>query len=153
MQNDNLAVNKSNRKQSEAQNLANDLVNSKSRKSSQGAPVKDTNQLKAAGKTSGTTNKKAKKNSSIEPPMIINQQQQQHQSSAVINSQMVTLNLKKRAMAPSKRMALNRIRSTHAHEEMDYVQPGSAVEIIQQRNKKIADASKPIGSLFQSQKD
>jgi hypothetical protein len=62
---------------------------------------------------------------------------------------MVSLNLKKRALAPSKRVALNRIKSTHAADEVDYlVQPGSAVDVIQQRSKKVTDTSKPIGSLF-----
>ena len=45
---------------------------------------------------------------------------------------MVSLNLKKRALAPGKRMALNRIKSTHAADEVDYlVQPASAIDIMQ----------------------
>jgi hypothetical protein len=46
-------------------------------------------------------------------------------------------------------MALNRIKSTHAPDDLDYLmQPSSAIDIIQSKNKKITDTSKPIGSLF-----
>ena len=45
---------------------------------------------------------------------------------------MVSLNLKKRALAPGKRVALNRIKSTHATDEVDLlVQPASAIDLIQ----------------------
>lgn len=72
----------------------------KSRKSSQNV-AKDgqAKAVKVAG--GGSSVKKVKKTSSIEPPMIVSQSQ--------INSQMVSLNIKKKSVAPSKKGSQTRV--------------------------------------------